>query len=181
VIALLLFLDLTAATTGAPEIVMPGVQFATGLPRSKTPSEWWAICGDELKPVTVMVTKAKDPDYDLDDVVPAECSKPVVLTRGVEGVARRRVLTVPTKDLEWGGRRVELKVSRGRLWMMAGTARHRLADSASSVKVLWAGDLDGDGELDLLLDVGDEEAGAYILFTSRGGIHEVARRRYSAC
>jgi hypothetical protein len=175
---LLLLLLLSAAPK--PMLLTPGtfhgteVQAADGAP-------FLALCetGTELRLVRLRVQQVEDPLLDREDGVPTgkEVSapfEPLVLLRDVQGVregpVERAQVTVPATDTSSLGpdsARIEL---RGRTWRLERTAlgetgfRLTLHGGPEPVvlyevqetddgswELLWAGDLNRDGGLDLVL------------------------------
>jgi hypothetical protein len=174
----LLILDLWLAT-GPIRFLVPGREWHR---KEKTPREWWAVCDERLVRATVHLKSHVDGD--MDELVVDQCARSQLLVRGVPGLEQRSALAAQILEphhFRWAGDDYLITLEKGAVWLEGNGRRQLLTKKASGAEVRWAGDLDGDGALDLLLDVDEGESGELILFLSRGknGLRPVARNQHS--
>jgi hypothetical protein len=180
VIALLLWLLTADASVASPRphldapsaaVAVAGTYWANEVPPA---GAWWAICHDgspSLKKVQARNVPLED-GSEFEELAVDGCSDVRALVRGVPGLSARPLVALQTSvvvqgaEVRWRGK----TVYRGH--------------SLESALVRWAGDLDGDGLADLILEV--EEEGDLVLFLSRGrrpgqDVREVARLHSTGC
>ena len=180
---------LLAASPGpAPELLVPGV-YAPDEVRVADGDAFLALCSNRLVPVKVRVAQTARGLLE----VRAPCDA-VALFRNVEGLrpgpvrsAKSRVVGGDARTSPFGPNAVELRLS-GRRWVLdrvrLGSSGYRLQLSApreqavlyecqstdlARWELLWAGGLDGDGKLDLVVDAADaQDLSEVRLHLSRG-------------
>jgi hypothetical protein len=183
----LLALLLAASPGPAPELLVPGL-YAPGEVRAVDGDPYLALCAGRLVPVRVRVTRTAE-----GVTVAAPCEARALL-RNVEGLlpgpvreASVRVRRAEARSSPFGPESLELRLGERR-WRLdrirLGSSGYRLqlhapreqavlyecqSTDRARWELLWAGDLDRDGKLDLLVDAADaEDLSEVRLYVSRG-------------
>jgi hypothetical protein len=176
---------------GVDMLVVPSAYPSDGLPAGVTTSPWLGLCGPKTiraLPGTVLLdVKPDDENKDFDDVSVVGCGPkpdlvPVIRGPGLDPDAEATLATVRAKhDSPVDEVAVRLGGDRYRLWQIRsglphgilalrdGTTVQVLAtdeDPEWSYAVIWAGDLDHDGRLDLIIRDNEPDEGRYRLFLS---------------
>ncbi len=84
---------------------------------------------------------------------------------------RELTTTTPATKISFKGEEYFVQVSRKRIYLKKGENKTQLfdlsADDENSASLLWAGDLDGDGKLDLLFLYGGQNSSGICLYLSK--------------
>lgn len=165
---------LPLAAAPEPRLLAPGT-YHEGEVAPGSAGAWWALCldgeGPALTPVEVEVTPAFDEMTDTptaEEVQAEGCTHPLVLLRapglraGPLTQAQQGPQTdfVGSRSLRLGGRtyRLEAELEEARLGVRLTEGGHTQALYTTDAgddphwELVWAGDLDGDGALDLVLE-----------------------------
>lgn len=174
--------------TGVDLLMVPRRYPARMLPKDLTRARWLGLCGRRLsRAVPREVRLARRPTDDseaFDDVTAGGCSSkrrrtPVFRGAGVRGGARPAHLDTKPRG---GPVTIRFGDERSRVWQVRREGRPSVLALATgaTVQVLatdedpewgfavaWAGDLDCDGRVDVLVRDGEPRLGRYRLFLSR--------------
>jgi hypothetical protein len=182
----------------SPNVLRPDWHHKDDLPDDVTKPGWWGVCktsaGAQLQPVQISLRAGKFcGERGGRFVRAAGCSEAVFMVRQIAGLARRAlpVATIETQTdggtdttfLTLGQRPYQLENVGEQLFLTLDGKRQWLMPT-SRVAVDWAGDLDGDGGLDILFD--DLEDRGSVLFLSSAALpgeflHAVADAPVSDC
>ncbi|HVZ74007.1 MAG TPA: hypothetical protein VHJ20_16620 [Polyangia bacterium] len=186
---------------GTDEKGSPLLHYEDELSSDFATAGWWAVCGDgdmSLRPVTVSAIHIKCEDDGGREIRLAGCAAPVFLLKGVPTLEARAVPSaalsraaqdMPPTTISFRGETRRLEVKGRDVWLVGRGARQWLLRlpsddfSARNVGVRWAGDVDGDGKLDVLVEAQDEDSFDYLYLSSfarRGESLHVAAASWAA-
>jgi hypothetical protein len=164
--------------------------------------EWWAICsrdgGDVLLPTTVTVEAQGEGEFAgwrvTASACPRESSEQIVLLRGIEGLGRaeaaKRLVADAGASIDAAGLALELREQRYRLFVVStdpgypdagavvlerGEVAQVLTLDGFGHDLAWAGDIDGDGALDLIIAKNPDTPRYELFLSSKAGGRLVRR------
>jgi hypothetical protein len=193
-LALGILADADAVDT-APQLLLPGQFHGDEVPQ-EVGDGWFAVCESKLVPTTVHIAAVVDVLLDAGEeektgreVSTTACEEPALLLKNIPGLRERAVTTATVTQEENGDSTISFKkqsyrinqkllsdagyvleLTDGKQMQVLFRAEEADAEEIAELwSVEWAGDLDNDGKLDVLLQASDHyNVEQHHLFLSSG-------------